>query len=76
MLIMAYGTASYFRVQRCIARGVFPQNKVGVLGVMTSTAGISLLALHKLADDRHLADQLQLEPSGQAQTPKPPETRR
>jgi len=76
MLIMAYGTASYFRVQRCIARGMFPQNKVGVLGVMTSTAGISLLALHKLADDRHLAEQFQLEPPDQEQTPNSPAARR
>jgi len=27
-LIMLYGTLNYFRVQSCIARGFFPQNKV------------------------------------------------
>ena len=36
-LIMVYGTLNYFRVQRAIRRGVFPQNKLGVLAVFCST---------------------------------------
>ena len=36
-LIMVYGTLNYFRVQRAIRRGVFPQNKLGVLVVFCST---------------------------------------
>ena len=37
-LIMVYGTLNYFRVQRCIARGLFPQNKVLSTHVLRSAA--------------------------------------
>lgn len=53
-LMMVYGTLNYFRVQNSIVKGNFPQNKVGVLGVMMSTSIMSALALYKLADDRRL----------------------
>ena len=49
-LIMVYGTANYFRVQRCIARGFFPQNKVGVIAVFLSTSSLTAVALYKLVN--------------------------
>jgi len=58
-IFVSYATFQYFRVQRALKAGMFPQNKYGVLAVVGSTGSISVLALYLLAHDRKLPAQLE-----------------
>ncbi|KAJ1491531.1 hypothetical protein T484DRAFT_1933016 [Baffinella frigidus] len=53
-IFVGYATWNYFRVQRAIQRGMFPQNKGGLLLVVASTGASTLLALSLLAEDREI----------------------
>eukprot|EP00285_Hemiselmis_virescens_P012882 CAMPEP_0173400548 /NCGR_PEP_ID=MMETSP1356-20130122/48202_1 /TAXON_ID=77927 ORGANISM="Hemiselmis virescens, Strain PCC157" /NCGR_SAMPLE_ID=MMETSP1356 /ASSEMBLY_ACC=CAM_ASM_000847 /LENGTH=146 /DNA_ID=CAMNT_0014360497 /DNA_START=53 /DNA_END=493 /DNA_ORIENTATION=+ len=53
-VFVTYATVHYFRVQRALARGMFPQNKIGLVSVVLATSSSSLLALYLMASDRDI----------------------
>jgi len=53
-IVVTYATWNYFRVQKCLSRGNFPQNKIGVTSIVLATGTSSLLALYLMASERDI----------------------